>query len=54
VDTKNTNDHLKKISLTHIATIMVMVSIPIMLNTLGTINTLDTAQRFSNDASLSV
>jgi hypothetical protein len=53
VATVNTNTHLKEISLipTHTVTITVMVSSTIML---GTINMLDIAQRFLNDASLSV
>ena len=51
VGTKNTNDNLKEISLSNIATIMVMVS-SLVSNTLDTINTLDTARGFSNDASL--
>ena len=50
--TTNTNSNLKGICLTHTAIIVLTVNSLITLNTQGMINTLDTAQRFSNDASL--
>ena len=54
--TMNTKSNLKRIclTLTRMATKAGAVNSPVMINTGVMINMLDTAQRFSNDASLFV